>query len=360
MKIRRLKTVNFRNLPDLDLEINQDLVVLVGGNAAGKTNFLECIYYASSLQAFPPRKSWEMIKWGADYFRLTVELKEKKLEYYYGKQDEKKYQRSQKVNGARKRAGEMFSELPTVVFLPQDLNLLQLGPGPRRSYLDDILLQTERTYAKLLSEFDKVLVQRNELLKRINAGGAGADELDFWDAQLVEHAFNIVVFRRQLIESLNKDLVAVYQNLSGANLDFSLNYRSAFPEEEAGRQKLAELVQSRRSYDVATLQTSVGPHRDDWYLADAEGRNLAHSLSRGEQRSVIISLKIQELLFLEAVLARSPVVLLDELLAELDETRQRHVLKGLPEAAQKFFTTTDLKEVPKTLLQNALVIELKP
>ncbi len=360
MKIQRLKTTNFRNLPDLDLEISQDFVVLVGGNAVGKTNLLESIYYASTLQAFSPRKSWEMIKWGSDHFRLALEVEGKKLEYYYGQKDEKKYLRSQSINGVRKKAGEMTGMLTSVAFLPQDLNLFQLGPSIRRDYLDGILLQTERTYEKLLSEFDKVLSQRNELLRRINAGGASVDELDFWDAQLVEHSFNIISFRRQLIESLNKDLPAVYKDLTGSVLGFSLRYQSPFPEEEASRQKLVELVSRRRRFDVAAQQTSVGPHRDDWQVLDGEGRNLARLLSRGEQRSVIIALKIQELLFLEAMLGRQPIVLLDELLAELDETRQQYVLKGLPAETQKFFTTTDIKEVPKILLKNALVIELKP
>ncbi len=360
MKILRLKTENIRNLPNLDLEVNQDFVVLVGGNAAGKTNFLETIYYASTLQAFSPRKSWEMIKWGADYFRLEIQTEENKLEFYYGKKDDKKYLRSQGIDGLKKKAGEMSGVLPSVAFLPQDLNLLQLSPGMRRDYLDNILLQTEKTYEKLLSEFNKVLAQRNELLKRISAGGAGEEELDSWDALFVEHSFNLITFRNKLVESLNKDLVGVYKDLTGSFLQFSLKYQSLLPREEVSRQRLAELILRRRRYDTASVQTSVGPHRDDWQIIDEQGRNLAHLLSRGEQRSAIVSLKMQELAFLEARLGRKPLVLLDELLAELDETRRKYILHGLPAASQKFFTTIDLKEVPKSLLQDALVIELKP
>lgn len=358
MKIKSIQFENFRNLPNLDLGLNQDFVILVGGNAAGKTNFLEGMYYASSLRAFPSRKTWDLIHWGKDYFRLTVEADENKLEYYYGRKNEKSYAHSQSINGARKKADEMAGVLPVVSFLPQDLNLLLLSPAPRREYLDEILLQTEPNYSRHLSEYNKVLTQRNELLKRINKGLANAEELEFWDAQLVENAFHIAFFRARLIDSLNKDLPKVYKELTGTKLEFFLNYTSPFKGQEATKQKLTELVRRRRRYDILLNQTTVGPHRDDWQIMDKQNRDLGRLLSRGEQRSVIIALKTQEQLFLEALLNTQPIALLDDLLAELDDGRQYHVLHNLVKGTQRFITTTNLKHIPKNLLGNALVIEL--
>lgn len=359
MKIKRIKLANFRNLQDLELEITADLVVLVGPNAVGKTNFLETIFYTSVQQAFAPGKSWELIKFGQDFFRVELETDEQKLEFYYGKKEEKRYVRSQSIDGVKKKSSEMFGALPTVAFMPQDLNLLILSPGLRREYLDDILLQTEPGYEDTLMEFGKVLSQRNELLYRVGSGAADEDELDFWDERLSGLSSLITLARVKLAGFLNEGAKQVYKKASGAELDYYLRYPATAADSDYSPAAYIEMLKNSREKDIKTSQTNVGPHRDDWQISDEEGKDLAHYLSRGEQRSVIITLKLQELMYLQQVLGKTPVILLDELLAELDETRKKKVLENLPPDAQKFLTTTDLEEIPKKLLDKAQIIEFE-
>lgn len=356
MRIKRLQLANFRNLEDLDLEMDQDFIVLVGPNAAGKTNFLESLYYASLLMAFPPNKSWELISLGQDYFRIVVETDDLKLEYYYGRKNEKRYVRSQSANGVRKKIGEILGNLPTITFLPQDLNLIQQSPGLRREFLDDVLLQTEPRYEETLSKFSKVLAQRNELLNRLRAGPGNESELDFWDEQLSSTAVVVTRARKKLASFMDHNLEKLYLQTTGQPKDLSFRYVSSI-EGDTADLKAAFLKQRKR--DVLSGRTGIGPHRDDWQIENKEGKNQAHFLSRGEQRSIIISLKLKELEYLTEALNRKPIMLLDELLAELDDKRKAQVLQNLAVDTQVFLTTTNLSEIPKDLADKAQVIELE-
>ena len=356
MKIRHLQAENFRNFENLDLTFSQDFIILIGPNASGKTNILESVYYTSMLQAFPPGKSWELIMKGKDYFRLIFDTSKGKLEYYYGRKSEKRYQRAQTVEGVRKRSLEMAGVLPCVAFLPQDLNLLQQGPALRRDYLDDVLIQTEPDYERTLAELAKVIMQRNELLTTVREGKGGESELDFWDEKIVKLSKKIVQSRQDYIAFLNQGIQEFYQEISGELKDFRINYlisnRITDPED------LASLLLQRRREDILFGRTSVGPHRDDWKVVGKDGQNLAHFLSRGEQRSLIICLKLKELEYLQQALQERPVVLLDEVLAELDSTRRRRLLERLPTGSQTFLTMTNAETTPKSLLKQAQVIEL--
>ncbi|PIR96659.1 MAG: hypothetical protein COT91_05350 [Candidatus Doudnabacteria bacterium CG10_big_fil_rev_8_21_14_0_10_41_10] len=355
MKISRLRLENFRGLSNLDLKIDQDFVILVGKNASGKTSFLESIFYASVLLGLPPNKSWELIGFGKNYFRIKVETKEKEFEYYYGRKNEKRYERAQKIDGVRKKAGEMLGYLPVVVFLPQDLNLLQLSPSLRREYLDDILLQTNKDYEEELSSYTKVVSQRNELLYNIRQGSAGLDQLDFWDTKTIELAEKIVRKRKEFSDYVDQGLSLLYKKVSGQERDLRFYYNNSLGENPG---MYAKKFLEKRQADIASGRTGAGPHRDDWKIQDSNSFNLAHFLSRGEQRSIVTCLKRKEVAYLQDGLHMSPIVLLDEIQAELDEDRRRQVLESLPEDSQIFLTTTNLEELPEEIVKNALVIEL--
>ena len=347
---------NFRNLKNLDHKIDQDLIVLVGENGSGKTSFLESLFYASVFLAFPPNKSWSLISHNEEYFRVRLEFEDKLLEYYYGKKDKRRFVRSQSIDGARKKASEMLGVLPVVAFLPQDLNILQFEPSLRREYLDDILLQTERGYEENLLELTKVIRQRNELLGKIKEGKSREDELDFWDEKMVILSKQIVLARRKLASYLEANLPEFYKRVTKKEKDLGFHYLPSVEEDEISAK---EKFLKKRENDIASGRTSLGPHRDDWQIQDDSGRNLAQFLSRGEQRSVIICLKIKELEYLKQELSLNPILLLDELLAEFDEERKNQVLNNLPFQSQIFLTTTMLEEIPEEILKEAQVIELK-
>ena len=356
MKVAHLQVTNFRSLQNLDLNFDQDFVILVGPNGSGKTSVLECIFYSSVLQAFPPSKSWELIRFGETFFRIKSKVESLDLEYYYGKKDEKRFERSQTIDGARKKAGEVLGQMPTVTFLPQDLNILQLSPGLRREYLDEILLQTESGYEKELSDYAKILLQRNELLGRIRATAANEKELDFWDEKLSAAASKITISRQKLADFMAENLMREYRGLVGEKLECTFTYlpTAKSPDEEG----FLEALYKNRRVDIASARTGIGPHRDDWKITNTDTKDLAHYLSRGQQRSVVMALKIIEAGYLHQVLKKHPIFLLDELLAELDPARKKSVVKNLPEETQKFLTTTDLSEIPSEVIEKAQVIEL--
>src|SRR3989344_2835410 len=355
MRITRVKQEHFRNLNNLDQTIDQDLIILTGENGAGKTSFLEGLFYASVFLAFPPNKSWSLISNDQEYFRLTIEVDDKLLEYYYGKKNAKRYIRSQSVDGVKKKASEMLGVLPVVAFLPQDLNILQFEPSLRREYLDDILLQTEKGYEENLSELTKVIRQRNELLGNIREGKSKEDELDYWDEKLAGLSEQIVFVRRKLATFLEHDLAGLYKTVTKKEKDLAFNYLHSV---ETDPTSIKAMLFQKRRIDIASGRTSLGPHKDDWKITDLQGKDLSQFLSRGEQRSIMISLKIKELKYLRQELGENRIFLLDELLAELDDERKNQVLVNLPTESQIFITTTSLAEIPEGLKDRAQIIEL--
>lgn len=355
MRITNLQLFNFRRIQNLELSFDQDFIVFAGPNASGKTTILESLYYASLMQAFPPGKTWELIRFEEDYFRVAAQAEGLKLEFYYGRKGERRFERSQTVNGIRKKTADAMGGFAVVTFLPQDLNLLQFSPSLRRDYLDEILLQTSHNYEQVLGEYSKVLVQRNELLGQINARRAGVSELDFWDEKLAKLASQITAKRRELCEYLDRNLSAAYLRLVGEELACGLHY-SAKPE-NAKQETMYELLANSRKEDIVSQRTGNGPHRDDWKILGFGERNLSHFLSRGEQRSIISALKILEVEYLREFLKTEPVILLDELLAELDGARRDKIMENLPPKSQKFLTVTGLEELPKTILDNSQILE---
>lgn len=355
MKIKRLLLEDFRGMENLDLKFDQDFIILSGPNGSGKTSILESIFYASVFLAFPPNKSWELIRHNQDHFRINLETDSGTFEYYYGRKNQKRYQRAQKLDGVRKKAKDVLGLLPTVAFLPQDLNLLQLSPSLRREYLDDVLLQTDLDYEQWLTEYAKVVSQRNELLFKIRERSAKTEDLEFWDEKLTDLANKIIAARIRLAGYLNEDLKSLYKTTVAAEKDLHFSYTPSLGDVP---HLYRENLERKKTTDIAAARTSVGPHRDDWQITDSSGRNLAHFLSRGEQRSAIICLKLRELSFLTEELGDNPVVLLDELHAELDDARKKSVFYHLPKDAQIFLTTTGTAEIPGGILDKAQLVKL--
>lgn len=354
MKIRRLRGESFRGFTNFDLEVSQDFTVLVGPNASGKTTVLESIFYASTLRAFPPARPWDLIRFGQSFFHLRLTTTEVELEYYYTRKDKEHYLRQQLVDGVRQKAYEMKGVLPTVAFLPQDLELLSAAPGVHRDFLDTVLLQASPDYEDQLGELGKLLTQRNELLFRVKNGAGTEEELDVWDERLALLSAKIGGARRGFVDFINIDLGGLYKQLTGSELKLTLRYLSSGTD----HQRVLALLHQARIKDLNLGQTSVGPHRENWRIEDEQERNVAHFLSRGEQRGVVICLKLLEQRYLSESLKKQPVFLLDEFPAELDPRRQHKAFAFLLEGSQKFFSAVSLQEIPSDLRRHAQIIEL--
>lgn len=376
MLVERLRLVNFRNYARLDVNLPTGIIILYGPNAQGKTNFLEAIYLLATTKSFRATADRELIHWLAfsqDFpvARVAAQVHRKtagplSIEVIIGPQPGYETTGATvkriKINGVVKRAVDLVGQLRVVLFTPADIDLVAGSPQARRRYLDITNSQVDPTYLRTLQVYNRVVAQRNALLRQVRDRRAPAEALAVWEDPLVEAAVYIVRRRARTVEALNDLVRLTHPRLTGRQEQLRIEYvpelagltkPSDLPPSEA---ELAELFRRalRRvgSREVALGMSLVGPHRDDlkFYLNGAD-TNLYGS--RGQQRTVALALKLAEAEFMRAETGEWPVLLLDDILSELDAERRRHVLTGLLEADQLFITATDLADFPPEFLDRA-------
>ncbi len=338
MRVKNIEIKNFRNYPDLDLKITSDMVILSGPNAVGKTNLLESVYFASLFKSFRDDAEFIFLK-GTDSaeIRMAVERKgeEHVIEIFLQKGD--KIFANFKIDGVKKKRKEAQGYLRVVIFEPSDVDIFTKSPDARRKYLNMVLAQKNPLYLENLTQYKKVLTQKNKLLQSGNdQGGKG---LDSWNEQLVDFGSKIIFERRNFFNFINHNITEVYAAISKFQRPVEAVYESTAGEtvEEIAENFRARLEQVAQKEKMVAMSL-VGPHRDDFYL-QSDGLFLAPFSSRGEQRSQILALKIMELEYLIDE-GDKPILLLDDVLSELDETRRTFFLKYLQGKFQAFITTT--------------------
>ena len=348
MKLTKLQLENFRTYKDFTYEFpeKQKITVLTGKNGKGKTNFLEAIYTLSLGRSFRSIKRDDLVSWNADFMRCkcqtTSDDEELDLEVFYAKKPTIK--KNFKRNEVNLKNSEFLGNLLTVLFHPEDLNMLYLSPSFRRKYMDIILSQTDKSYLDALSKYRRVMKQRNALLYDIrDAKFKGKDineleaDLDAWDFQIVELGMDIVRKREELVEFLKKKLPKIYQSISGGKEDIEIRYKCTKPDEYEEKLKL------RRGKDTREAKTSIGPHLDDLeFLID--NKKINESASRGEFRTLLLAIKLAEIDYIKHKTKRNPILLLDDVFSELDESRQKHLINAI-QGCQVIITTTDIKNL---------------
>ncbi len=340
MQIKRVILKNFRNYPDLDLNITSEMVVLSGPNAVGKTNLLESIYFGSLFKSFRDDAEFIFLKSTSDsQIKIEIESNDEThlLEIFLEKRD--RIFANFKIDGVKKKRKEAQGFLKVVIFEPSDVELFTKAPEARRKYFNMVLSQKSNEYLELLMNYKKAMTQKNKFLSELKQGRGNIDELDVWNDQLVNYGAEIIWYRKQFVSFLNQNLSEVYTNISKFHRTVELVYETLAgdSEEEIARSFRAELTKNR-AREMASGLSLVGPHRDDFVL-QSEGLYLVSFSSRGEQRSQILALKILELEYLTKD-GNSPVLLLDDVLSELDDTRRTFLLKYLQGKFQTFITTT--------------------
>ncbi|QQR54762.1 DNA replication/repair protein RecF [Candidatus Peregrinibacteria bacterium] len=339
MKLKWIKLEGFRNYYDLELELKSPITALVGLNAQGKTNLLESIAFLALGKSFRASRSLETLHWDRSHGRIKgcieEEGKEVELEVYMQREPETK-----KVKKAEKWTlpKHFLGSLRIVLFTPDDLDLVSGSPALRRQFLDRLLLQLNGGYVETFSQYQRILDQRNALLKRIREGRAQNWELDLWDARLCEEATRLWERRHAFMDFLKTPLPKDYQRIAGGKKTLSFFYQNH-------RERFDEKLAAAREHDLRTGATSVGPHRDDFILY-LEGRSLQETGSRGECRSAVLALKMAELRYMELRSGEKPLLLLDDVFSELDAKRQEK-LGHLLQDYQTILTTTALEHVEK-------------
>lgn len=357
MPISRLVLENFRNLQNLDLSFSQGFVVLHGSNGAGKTNFLEAIYFGSCLRKFPESQTSQLFRHGADFFRIRVESEngpDIETAEAVCKKEENKFLLQPKHNNQLVRRSKYAGFLPVVSFLPQDLNLLTRSPGGRREFLDETLSLISIQYRYVLREYGKALRQRNELLKSIKAGEASRQEMAVWDERLSEFGSLVTNERSSLFSYLNSKTTEALSSLSPELKTVEFIYEASG---DAREEVFLKKLQSLQSDELTLATTMVGPHRDDFH-AVLEGRAVVGYLSRGQLRSLTLCLKLIERMFVEEKLKTTPIILLDDVFSEFDTTHQQQLISYLKTFPQIFFTTAHLEEVKGFLPANSQIFQV--
>lgn len=393
MYLQHLSLTNFRNYVRLELDLPASAIVLQGANAQGKTNLLEAIYYLATSRSPHTTADRQLINWLADeeplpHARLVAKIAKGdtiyRLEITLIKRagaNGIRLQKEIRINGVRRRAMDLLGIVNAVLFRPQDMELVDGPPGRRRQYLDATLCQVDRSYCEALRDYNRVIEQRNALLRSLRERGRTAgDELVFWDERLISSGAQIIAARRSALAELERLAQPVHRALSGGKETLRLRYAPSFDptrEPDTAYQialdldvpvTLSELpsvtpsqiAESFRAHlrqtqreEVLRGVTLLGPHRDDFH-SEANGADLRIYGSRGQQRTAVLALKLAETQFMLQETGHQPILLLDEVMAELDRHRQRHLLRAVKGVQQAVLTTTAWDVFGEEFLSQAL------
>jgi DNA replication and repair protein RecF len=332
MRLKSVYLENFRNYKRLEVDTDNDLVIVVGENASGKTNFIESIYFLAYLKSFRAPDNL-LVNSQEDYFKIVGQADENKLEAVV--QVKPALRRGFKIDDQKiKRL--LWRTFKTVLFVPNDLNLFIMGPGARRKYLNETLSQLDPAYAADVVSLEHVLKQRAALLYDIGSSIATRDQLDYWDLQLAEISLRLSKIRRDFLSFVSDRFDSSYSKLTELPAEFKIEYKGLPAEYD--QDTFLSRLREYQDAEIRSGQNLFGPHRDDFNIYKNNELNIYNS-SRGELRAQILAIKLLQAEYL-TIGKDKPLVLLDDVFSELDETRRELLLKSL-EGHQIFITTTD-------------------
>jgi len=345
MIVKSVELKNFRNYEKLSLDLTPGTNIFFGDNAQGKTNILESLYVSSTTKSHRSGKDREMIKFHEQEAHIRTVILKNGTEYQIDIHLKKNKAKGIAVNKIPiKKASELFGLLNIVFFSPEDLNIIKNGPSERRRFLDLELCQLDKIYLYNLSNYNRVLEQRNRLLKDIGFRPDLIGTLPVWNTQLINYGQKIIKRRKQFVKELSGTVRTIHGNISGGKENLTVLYESD-TEEDNFEQKLKEC----EAKDLKTGSTNTGPHRDD-LLFMTEDIDLRKFGSQGQQRTCALSLKLSEIELIKQINHESPVLLLDDVLSELDSNRQNYLLNSIHDI-QTLITCTGLDEFVKNRFQ---------
>lgn len=324
MQIQSIELNNFRNYKNLYLELDGGTNILYGDNAQGKTNILEAIYLSGTTKSHKSSKDRDMIRFKKDESHIRTVLIKNDVVYQIDMHLKKNKTKGIAINGIPiKKATDLFGIVNIVFFSPEDLNIIKNGPSERRRFINMELCQLDKVYLYNLTNYNKVMKQRNYLLKDINFRPDLKETLLIWDEQLVQYGIELMKERKRFIEKLNHIIYPIHKHLSGDKEDLQLLYEPNTQEDQFKMQ-----LEKNREIDIRSKMTSVGPHRDDisFMVGEIDIRKFG---SQGQQRTAALSLKLSEIELVKGIIRDKPVLLLDDVLSELDSNRQNYLLNSI-------------------------------
>ena len=393
MYLKHLSLTNFRSLTRLDADLPQRTVLLVGENAQGKTSVLEAIYFLAAFTSFQTHVDRQIVNFHeaknplavtrlvADYQRgKTKHRLEARLILEPTGVNGQRLRKEVLLDGAKKHVSDIMGHFNAVIFVPQMSQIIEGGPDERRRYLNLALAQAVPAYARTLSDYTQALTQRNALLKALNENGGNSNQLEVWDEALVKFGAQIILWRIQAIQEIERLASRVHHELTrgteilrfayepaydplpkpdgqlGLKIDTAID-RSSLVLDEIQEGFLARLKQIRGE-EIARGVTTIGPHRDDLRFIINKA-DVSDYGSRGQMRTTLLALKLAEVEWMKERTGEYPVILLDEVMAELDSSRRADLLRYVSQESQVLFTTTDLTLFAPEFTEGAEIWDVK-
>lgn len=339
MVIESLELKNYRNYEQLHMDFDSGTNILYGDNAQGKTNILESVYVCCTTKSHRGSRDREIIQFQKDESHIKLYVRKNDVPYRIDMHLKRNKPKGVAVNGIPiRKASELFGIVNIVFFSPEDLNIIKNGPSERRRFIDLELCQLNKLYVHALIQYNKVIGQRNKLLKELVFKPEYESTLDVWDAQLVRYGRQVIQYRREFISQLNEIIKDIHKTLSGNKETLQVAY-----EPDTEMDEIEQALRKNRDIDIRLRTTTVGPHRDDLNFI-VNGIDIRKFGSQGQQRTAALSLKLAEIELVKYLVKDDPILLLDDVLSELDGNRQEHLLDGINHI-QTVITCTGLEDL---------------
>lgn len=355
MFIKRLQMLSYRNYNALDISLCPNVNVFMGDNAQGKTNILEGIYYCAFARSHRTSKDRELINWNAEHALLSVTVGRERLDKRIDISILKDGKKAIKINKIKiNKIGELFGNFNVVMFSPEDLKIIKDSPGVRRKFIDMELCQLNSKYYYNLVQYNKVLNERNSVLKnrKINK-----EILEIYDMQLVEFGYYIIMERINYIKKLNNYSSKIHSDITSGKEKIEFKYVSTVKNLDNIKEDFYSLLEKNRGKDSERGITSVGPHRDDFmvFINDIDTKSYG---SQGQQRTAVLTIKFASLKIIKELTGDYPVLLLDDVLSELDFSRKRYILSTIGNI-QTIITCTGIEDLYEYLDDKSRVFKVK-
>ena len=391
MIVKHISLTNFRLYARLELDLPRGLVIIQGDNAQGKTSLLEALYFLATAHSPHTSADRQVIRWGAEqdgpfpYAVLKANIERSDgahlLEMILQKGELNRLKKEIRIDRASKRGIDLVGQLSVVLFLPGDVEIVSGSPSLRRDFLDAALSQVDADYVRALDVYTRALAQRNALLKQAQDRKLDPDELAVWDEKLIPAGVLIATRRRKAVAELTRLAMPIHRELSNGleylQISYAPNFDPARPPSGESyqigldesrppngfggddlRDAFKRALEERRRDEIARGMTLVGPHRDEMRFV-ANGMDLGDFGSRGQQRTAVLALKLAQVVWMREHTHQEPVLLLDEVLAELDPHRRRCLLTRIGQSDQTIVTTTDVNRFDAEFIRSARIFSVR-
>ena len=341
MFIKRLTLKGYRSYKNITFDFDSGLNILIGNNAQGKTNVLEAIFFAVIGKSFKTSKEKEVINWDKENAYIKAEFQKKYREVDIELFFDKVHKKTIKIDGISiKKIGELLSQANAVFFSPEELKLIKDSPEERRKFMNIDISQTNKKYFYLIGRYEKVLENRNKLLKSTNDIGVVKETIDIWDRSLASYASQIFEERKKFIEELSPYVEKAHDYLTSGKEKIEIRYISSFSDDY--EKNMVKTLAKNLEKDFKLGYTTIGVHRDeiDIYVNGVEVKNFG---SQGQQRTAALSMKLAELEIIKNRVGEYPLLLLDDVFSELDERRRKKLL-NFTSKTQTIITCTEFDE----------------